>query len=149
VLYSSTNYLITGNKIAGSTFQDGIWLYACANVQIVGNDISNNKRAGVVFATSSRDNLVVENTTEENGIGILFDSDSNKVFHNNIIDNVVQAAKRYSISYANVWDDDYPSGGNYWSEYTGIDANSDGIGDTPYVIDWNNQDNYPLMNLSG
>jgi hypothetical protein len=26
-----------------------------------------------------------------------------------------------------------------------VDANSDGIGDTPYVIDANNQDNYPLM----
>jgi hypothetical protein len=55
----------------------------------------------------------------------------------------------------NVWDDGYPSGGNYWSDYKGIDVKSgpnqdqprsDGIGDTPYVIDANNQDRYPLMN---
>jgi endoglucanase len=26
-----------------------------------------------------------------------------------------------------------------------MDANGDGIGDTPYVIDINNQDRYPLM----
>ena len=51
---------------------------------------------------------------------------------------------------ANVWDDGYPSGGNYWSSYNGTDVlrgtyqnetGSDGIGDMPY-----GQDRYPLMN---
>jgi len=55
----------------------------------------------------------------------------------------------------NTWDNGYPSGGNYWSNYTDADlysgpyqneTGSDGIGDTPYVIDAENQDNYPLMN---
>jgi len=54
----------------------------------------------------------------------------------------------------NVWNDGYPSGGNYWSDYTGVDEKSgpnqdqpgsDGIGDTPYFIDGYNQDRYPLM----
>jgi hypothetical protein len=49
----------------------------------------------------------------------------------------------------------YPSGGNYWSDYAGTalhrgpyqnEPNSDGIADTPYVIDTANADNYPLMN---
>jgi hypothetical protein len=53
------------------------------------------------------------------------------------------------------WDDGYPSGGNYWSDYTGLDlykganqtvAGSDEIGDTPYTVDANNIDHYPLMN---
>jgi hypothetical protein len=45
-----------------------------------------------------------------------------------------------------MWDNGFPSGGNYWSDYTGTYTNGDGIGDTPYVIDANNQDRYPLMN---
>lgn len=36
--------------------------------------------------------------------------------------------------------------GNYWIDYKGTDTNGDGIGDSPYVLYENNQDNYPLMN---
>ena len=54
----------------------------------------------------------------------------------------------------NMWDDGYPSGGNYWSDhvtvddYSGINQDelgSDGIVDEPYIIDDYNRDNYPLM----
>jgi len=45
--------------------------------------------------------------------------------------------------YANLWDNGHK--GNYWSDYNGTDANHDGTGDTPYIIDTNNTDNYPLM----
>jgi hypothetical protein len=55
---------------------------------------------------------------------------------------------------ANSLDNRYPSGGNYWSDYNGTDlyggpfqnvTGSDGKGDTPYSIDVNNVDHYPLM----
>ena len=55
-----------------------------------------------------------------------------------------------------VWDNSYPDGGNFWSDYNGTDVykgpyqnetGSDGIGDTPYVIDANNTDRYPRLQL--
>jgi len=64
------------------------------------------------------------------------------IFHNNLINNPVQIRLSDSSS---TWNDDYPSGGNYWSNYNGTDSDGNGIGDTPYIIDENNQDNYPLM----
>ena len=48
----------------------------------------------------------------------------------------------YGIS-MNEWDNGYPSGGNYWSGY----SDHDSIGDTAYIVDENNQDNYPLMGM--
>lgn len=44
----------------------------------------------------------------------------------------------------NSWDNG--SKGNYWIGYDGSDADGDCIGDTPYYLYENNQDNYPLMN---
>jgi hypothetical protein len=46
-------------------------------------------------------------------------------------------------SSTNLWDNGVE--GNYWSDYNGTDSNQDGIGDTPYIIDANNVDHYPLM----
>ena len=59
----------------------------------------------------------------------------------------------------NIWDNGYPSGGNYWDDYTGEDnfhgpnqnfPGGDGIGDTRYYIpEYNNTDNYPFMEPDG
>jgi hypothetical protein len=84
------------------------------------------------------------------GIGLYYFS-NNVVYHNNFINNTEQV----SVSYVHTWDDGYPSGGNYWSDYTDVDlysgpyqneTGSDGVWDHPYVIDANNQDRYPLVN---
>ncbi|MCJ7718504.1 hypothetical protein MUO69_01065 [Candidatus Bathyarchaeota archaeon] len=47
----------------------------------------------------------------------------------------------------NTWNDGYPSGGNYWNDPNCPDSNYDGICDSPYVVDANNTDNWPLAGL--
>jgi parallel beta-helix repeat protein len=108
---------------------------------ISGNNIRNTGY-GFYFYRASYNNISGNNVVDSaNGV-YFYQSPDNKFWHNNFKDNTQQID---SDGYANVWDDGYPSGGNYWSDYSGSDANGDGIGDSPYTIDANNTDNYPLM----
>jgi len=82
----------------------------------------------------------------DNGVGVTFSCSTttdNVFYSNSFIDND-QNVQITSTNYTEVWDNG--TVGNYWSNYNGTDSNGDGIGDTPYVIDENNQDIYPLMN---
>jgi len=148
---SSNNNTISGNDIKNSS--SGIYLDSSSFNTITRNSIRNNTY-GVDFWGQSNNNTIFGNDIVNNGkdlgpgynpsgISILLGSLDNKIYHNNFVNNFEQV---YVSSAQNVWDDGYPSGGNYWSDYRGIDANHDGIGDTPYVIYANIQDRYPLMN---
>jgi len=71
----------------------------------------------------------------------LEDSNNNKIFLNNYINNDINAAD-YGVN--NKWDNGII--GNHWDDYMGVDANHDGIGDTPYLIPGaaGSQDNFPI-----
>ena len=111
--------------------------------EIIENDIKSNNQSGIYVGGYSAYNFITQNSLTNNIYGIKFDysSSDNTIYHNNFIDNTYQA----DTNLANLWDDGYPSGGNYWSDYTGVDADIDGIGDTPYIINMNNIDHYPLI----
>jgi parallel beta-helix repeat protein len=97
-------------------------------------------------------NTITQNTVEGNNEGINFSGSSrNVVFCNNFISNTTPAVM---LDSTNLWDVGYPGGGNFWSDYLWVDVywgpsqdrpGSDGIGDTPYTIDSQNQDRYPLI----
>lgn len=151
VLSAGSRYnSIVENNITGNR-GEGIFLLGSSNFQkIVGNNVTANEYGMSLYVSSN--NSVYGNNILGNYCGIRLQACSNNsIYHNNFVNNTNQV---YTIESINIWDDGYPSGGNYWSDYTGLDSNrgvgqnqtgSDGIGDTPYVIDMNNTDRYPLM----
>ena len=149
-LMSSSNNTVLYNEITDNS--NGIHGHHSSYNRISQNLIAENVYYGVVFYnSSSTHNTLHANRITYNDVGVWIIGWYNIVYHNNFIHNSVQCV---DSGVSNTWDDGYPSGGNFWSDYTGVDEKSgpsqdlngsDGIGDTPYVINAENLDRYPLM----
>ena len=149
-LMCSTRNEISLNYLANNVRDINLW--ESDDNEINGN-ICIDSVYGIEFSSNSNHNDVFENTivrSEWHGISFT-DSGDNRIFHNNFWYN---GLKPGSLDCINLWDDGYPSGGNFWSDYEGVDiysgpyqneTGSDGIADAPYIIDENNKDRYPLM----
>ncbi len=90
----------------------------------------------------STDNKIVANNV---WAGQIYTEDkldgTNYIYHNNFYNfKWDQSATSNS---GNVWSSN--GKGNYYGNYYGADAKNDGVGDTPYIIDKTNTDNYPLI----
>ena len=154
--YECFNDTVSSNVVSENAY-NGIGGGGCSNDTVSFNNVTGNVAAGIMFRSNpgtSFGNIVFGNSVVGNGYGIVLnDLGNDTVYHNSFINNTQQVA--ISGSEGDTWDEGYPSGGNYWSDYSGTDVysgpyqnvtGSDGIGDTPYVIDANNTDHYPLMN---
>ena len=117
---------------------------------ITHNAITNNGKG--IFLRISQNNGIFCNNFENNseyGIILSLDAYNNHIYHNNFIDNAQNAREVYDNE--SLWDDGYPSGGNYWSDFDepsegAYDDNGDGIVDSSYQIpDGFNQDAYPFI----
>jgi parallel beta-helix repeat protein len=150
-LFGTSNInIFTGNIVLDNQY--GISFYSSNGNDIIDNNISNNNR-GIYLWSSSNNNIITENIVSSNTLwGIYFQSTSgNMIYKNNFINNTNQA---FDDREDNYWDNGYPVGGNFWSDYNGNDSfkgplqdqpGSDGIGDTNYSIDSDSIDNYPRM----
>ncbi len=143
----SANNNFSNNNISYNYYGIYVAAFSDGNV-ILNNTVVSNGRTGITLSSTCEDNTIADNYVYSNnyrGISLAI-STLNRIYHNMIIDNVNQAFDNSGSG--NQWDDDYPSGGNYWSDYTGLDDNGDGIGDTPYTDIQGSvgpQDRYPLM----
>ena len=139
-LTASENIIVSGNYIANNN--DGIALENVYN-DIVDNAITNNSDIGIFLNGAGYNNIIGNNITNNKRGIVVSLCYNNVIYHNNFVNNVNHAETDNSID---VWDDGEE--GNYWDNYTGLDSNEDGVGDTPYIIDENNRDNYPLVESS-
>ena len=140
-------YIVVGNHIADNTY--GVRIQGKSNI-VQGNVILYNDMG--FWITSSSGNLITANHFEDNMIAVDTDYGGFQLYHNNFINQTVGSTgawsamilkTAYSLPEANntflTWDNAYPSGGNYWSDYAArypnaSAINSSGIGDTPYLI---------------
>jgi nitrous oxidase accessory protein NosD len=116
---------------------------------ISGNDFSNSVETYIgesYLFPGIWDNNMLNDT--------VIDFDSNyigEIYHNDLNSSAFEQTSN-SLD-AGTWNNVYPIGGNYWTNYTGVDyengpsqnlPGSDGIGDSPYVLA-GAEDLYPLM----
>lgn len=138
----------------------GIRVRSSRRVAIDGNRMSSYS-AGVVVELS-QEIAITRNQVSDAVLGIQLSgttgaavSGNSLLFNDRFNDGPPQAAD----DGVNAWDAGYPAGGNYWTDYAGADlcrgpaqddcSAPDGLGDTPYVIDADSRDRYPLIRLPG
>jgi parallel beta-helix repeat protein len=135
--------------ITGDGFGTVVKIIAeCVNVTgfTITKSGSNSNNAGIMIHTPY--NTIINNNIQNNnyyGIYVI-DGYDNIIYHNNIVENTYQA---FDVNAASFWDGGYPTGGNYWSDYTGTDESEDGIGEIPYPTGNSSADNYPLIHPYG
>jgi len=159
ISWGASNNLIENNIIQDNRdFGVGIMAFYSSNYYDRNNTVKNNYISGGhkgILIYESRFNTISENHISNNTYSILcfnYDAQNNIIFHNNIFDCEDFHAEDIG---ENVWNLEYPLGGNYWDDYNGTDnfhgpnqdiPGGDGIGDTPYaIIGGDNQDRYPLI----
>jgi parallel beta-helix repeat protein len=124
------------NKILNDIPVGYLGLISCKNIEAKNLELTNNGQ-GVLIVNSSDS-----------------ETDSNKFYLNNFINNADDVCSYRSTN--NIWNSaekitytynektymNYM--GNYWDDYTDVDADDDGIWDHPYPID-SDYDYYPLV----
>ncbi len=161
-LSDSNHTIITDNHITmGQGYGIGVW--GSSHNFVSRNHIANiSGWEGWALCSSGYDNEFTYNLCDNSTVGIYIDTILDAyIAHNTAHGNeeaiwLTPSATNATVSW-NIFEDNIHNGFdesvtslidyNYWSNYTGVDADSDGIGDTPHPIPGlaNNNDTHPLV----
>lgn len=153
------------NSIGGNTITEnieyGVSLDWANNNNLVSENFIAENGLGIYIRESSHNWITGNTIKDNNGWAIRLEGGQrdNVIYHNYFIDNNVEVGFQVSIpglwqpgvwepGNPNVWDDG--ERGNYWSDYltrytNATEIGGSGIGDTPFYINPNNIDHYPVM----
>jgi parallel beta-helix repeat protein len=151
-LYDSRGSDVIGNTVTANS-DCGIRLRSGSSNNFVSENYIANSIIGILV-DDSFDNRIIGNMITENsewGMQLTGNQNNNMIYHNSFVDNNAQEeGLQVSVpsGRGNVWDNG--TAGNYWSDYitrypNASEVGSSGIGDTPFYINENNIDRYPLM----
>ena len=143
------------NTVNNNTFSS-LFLYVSSNNTIFGNTARGPANYGILMSSGSGNVFYGNYIGDYNatsfagrsygcGVDIGSMAKNNIFYHNNFVNNYQNLMHNWytGMSNKNAWDNGEE--GNYWSNYNSVDANGDGIGDTPFLIDHINVDHHPLM----
>jgi len=156
LVYSSSNNTLSGNTCSSNN-TSGIELNSSSNNTLSGNTCSSNNFYGIRLYSSSNNNTLSGNTCSSNNSSgiLLYSSSDNTIYLNNFSSNTTNVSFYDST---NIWHSITKLGylygnstqtyksymGNYYDDYSGIDGNNNGIGDSSYDLPGDEPDEYPL-----
>jgi hypothetical protein len=150
----SANLTVSSNLLGGPV--DALDVEGSRNIIMTGNLAESLVTFGYSSLIDVESNTFNNTFTSILEIISLYHSSGVRIFHNNFMNHQNQPFDDNPT--ANTWDNGYPSGGNFWADYTRADNCSgpsqnicpspDGIGDAPFVFG-SVMDNYPLMHPFG
>jgi nitrous oxidase accessory protein len=154
-MYSDENQLLT-NRLTHNVV--GATLMFSRRAVVEGNNVCANRRHGFVLKAfdSSRvlHNIVagqnrgffVQQANQNRFEGNIIATNDIGLYLSNVSEENVFVGNAFILNTDQVWQPPFETGqgrkgpnafsekgrGNYWSDYTGVDRNNDGLGDTPY-----------------
>ncbi len=153
-ILQSTNVTVAGNRVANVSSTPatsaGVYVLASDGTAITGNTVTDVGDVGI-YVNTSLGITMTGNVASANRIGAQMSWSSGLITHNSFLYNMVQSLDNTH----ELWNATYPTGGNWWSDYYGVDkcrgplqndcSAPDGIGDTPYFANSTFRDAYPLI----